>query len=94
MIYLKTWITCGRHAKDLVSKVFCLGSVNKLGFAWRLRRGSNVEHLSSGDLGCVELMLEGELMHPSVSSEMERRPAGSNGQFSGIISRDPVGSIS
>ena len=83
--------TWGRQAKDLVS---FLGSVSKLGLAWRARRGSRVEQRSSGDLWWGEPMLEGELMHPSVSREIDRRPAGSRGQFSGIISSDPVGSIS
>ena len=84
-------VTWGRQAKDLVS---FLGSVSKLGLVWRTRRVSSVLQRSSGDLWWGEPMLEGELMQPSVSREMDRRPAGSRGQFSGIISSDPVGSIS
>ena len=86
--YLITW---GRQAKDFVSP---LGSVSKLGLVWRARRGSSVLQRSSGDLWWGEPMLEGELMQPSVSREIDKRPAGSRGQFSGIISSDPVGSIS
>ena len=57
---------------------------------------SRVEDLSPTI--CCACVLDGALsrldMQCSVSREMESRPEGSSGQFSGIISSDPVGSTS
>ena len=80
-------LTCGRHTNDLVSGFLdCL-----LGSSVELRTPTisgtcrGLTHVSS---------VSDSRSARSVSRLMESLPAGSRGQFSGIISREPVGDMS